>query len=187
MGDAQESLFYMKYKKAENQLYIYADDSTSRHISCTLQLDYDTVCGADKFGNIFIARLPSEISAQVGCLVWTESISHRQSLLGSCSTWLAWMVRQQDAVRRQWQTAHYLSASQIAQAVAAHLLLLRMVSFACPVASSIQEVTCRWRLNQGRRLTMTAAACSPVSMALFAKQVMAAAQDGPHWQQAAAL
>ena len=69
VGDAQESLFYMKYKKAENQLYIYADDSTSRHISCTLQLDYDTVCGADKFGNIFIARLPSEISAQVGCLV----------------------------------------------------------------------------------------------------------------------
>lgn len=69
MGDAQESLFYMKYKKAENQLYIYADDSTSRHISCTLQLDYDTVCGADKFGNIFIARLPSEISAQVGCLL----------------------------------------------------------------------------------------------------------------------
>eukprot|EP00891_Asterochloris_glomerata_P004111 jgi/Astpho2/4111/e_gw1.00063.10.1_t len=65
VGDAQESLFYMKYKKAENQLYIYADDSTSRHISCTLQLDYDTVCGADKFGNIFIARLPSEISAQI--------------------------------------------------------------------------------------------------------------------------
>ena len=75
VGDAQESLFYMKYKKAENQLYIYADDSTSRHISCTLQLDYDTVCGADKFGNIFIARLPSEISAQVGCLLQFHQLS----------------------------------------------------------------------------------------------------------------
>jgi len=28
-------------------------------------LDYDTVCGADKFGNIFMSRLPSQVSDDV--------------------------------------------------------------------------------------------------------------------------
>lgn len=55
----------MKYKKAENQLYIYADDTTSRYLTTQLQLDYDTLCGADKFGNIFMMRLPADLSQQV--------------------------------------------------------------------------------------------------------------------------
>lgn len=65
VGDLQESLHYMKYKKAENQLYIYADDVHPRYLTTTLQLDYDTMCAADKFGNIFVSRLPADISAQV--------------------------------------------------------------------------------------------------------------------------
>ena len=65
VADAQESVFFMKYKKAENQLYIYADDTTSRYLTTQLQLDYDTICGADKFGNIFMMRLPSDLSQQV--------------------------------------------------------------------------------------------------------------------------
>ena len=65
VADSQESVFFMKYKKAENQLYIYADDTTSRYLTTQLQLDYDTLCGADKFGNIFMMRLPAELSQQV--------------------------------------------------------------------------------------------------------------------------
>jgi hypothetical protein len=29
------------------------------------QLDYDTIAAADKFGNVFVVRLPAEVSAQV--------------------------------------------------------------------------------------------------------------------------
>ena len=58
----------MKYKRAENQLYVFADDQAPRYLTAALPLDYDTMCGADKFGNIFITRLPAELSAQVG--VW---------------------------------------------------------------------------------------------------------------------
>lgn len=68
VADSQESVFFMKYKKAENQLYIYADDTTSRYLTTQLQLDYDTLCGADKFGNIFMMRLPAELSQQVSAL-----------------------------------------------------------------------------------------------------------------------
>ena len=60
----QESFHFMKYKKAENIIYEYADDVAPRYITSSLQLDYDTMCGADKFGNIFMTRLPSDVSAQ---------------------------------------------------------------------------------------------------------------------------
>lgn len=61
----------MKYKKAENQLYIYADDTSSRYLTTQLQLDYDTLCGADKFGNIFMMRLPADLSQQVSVVQTT--------------------------------------------------------------------------------------------------------------------
>lgn len=63
----QESFHYFKYKKSENILYQYADDIAPRHLTSALPLDYDTVAGGDKFGNVFITRLPADISAQVLC------------------------------------------------------------------------------------------------------------------------
>ena len=55
----------MKYKRAENSLYIYADDIVPRHVTSALIMDYDTVAGGDKFGNLFMTRLPADTSAQV--------------------------------------------------------------------------------------------------------------------------
>ena len=60
----QESVHYFKYKQAENVLYEYADDIAPRHLTATLPLDYDTVAAADKFGNIFVTRLPPDVSSQ---------------------------------------------------------------------------------------------------------------------------
>jgi CPSF A subunit region len=65
IGDLQESFHYAKYKKAENVLYVYADDVAPRYLTASLPLDYDTMAGADKFGNIFMTRLPAAISSQV--------------------------------------------------------------------------------------------------------------------------
>ena len=65
VGDLQESFHYMRYKKADNALYVYADDIVPRHLTSALPLDYDTVAGADKFGNFVVTRLPAAVSAQV--------------------------------------------------------------------------------------------------------------------------
>lgn len=58
----------MKYKRSENSMYIYADDLVPRHITSALLMDYDTMAGGDKFGNIFMTRLPADTSTQVGSL-----------------------------------------------------------------------------------------------------------------------
>lgn len=70
----QESFHYFKYKKNENILYEYADDVAPRHLTSALPLDYDSVAGGDKFGNIFITRLPGDISAQVSAAVATSAM-----------------------------------------------------------------------------------------------------------------
>jgi splicing factor 3B subunit 3 len=64
-GDVQDSFHFFSYKHTDNQLYLFADDSIPRWITCGVQLDYDTMCGADKFGNVFVGRLPSETSEEV--------------------------------------------------------------------------------------------------------------------------
>ena len=57
-------MHYFKYKAAENVLYEFADDIAPRHMTAALPLDYDTVAGADKFCNVFLTRLPADVSAQ---------------------------------------------------------------------------------------------------------------------------
>ncbi|KXZ43846.1 hypothetical protein GPECTOR_79g125 [Gonium pectorale] len=65
VGDAQESVHMMRYKKAENAFYIFADDVAPRYLTAVLPLDYDTVAAGDKFGNFVVLRLPREASQQV--------------------------------------------------------------------------------------------------------------------------
>lgn len=57
VSDVQESVYMVRYKRQENQLIIFADDTHPRWITCTTILDYDTVATADKFGNIAIVSL----------------------------------------------------------------------------------------------------------------------------------
>ena len=65
LGDIQESFHYVKYKHAENTLVTFADDTVPRWLTAQCMLDYDTMAGADKFGNFFVDRLPSAISEDV--------------------------------------------------------------------------------------------------------------------------
>lgn len=54
VGDNQESFFYVRYKRQDNQLIIFADDTNPRWITTACLLDCNTAAGADKFGNISI-------------------------------------------------------------------------------------------------------------------------------------
>jgi len=65
VSDVQESIFCVKYRRNENQLVIFADDTYPRWVTATALMDYDTVAVADKFGNIAILRLPQSVSDDV--------------------------------------------------------------------------------------------------------------------------
>lgn len=64
-SDIQDSFHFLRYKRLENQLIIFADDTNPRWITCSTMLDYDTIAGADKFGNISVIRLPQDLSDEV--------------------------------------------------------------------------------------------------------------------------
>lgn len=65
VSDVQESFFWIRYKRNENQLIIFADDTLPRWITTACLLDYETMAGADKFGNISVVRLPPNTSDDV--------------------------------------------------------------------------------------------------------------------------
>lgn len=58
VGDMSESIHFVKYHPQENTLVIFADDFTPRYTSACCVLDYDTIGGADKFGNVWVLQLP---------------------------------------------------------------------------------------------------------------------------------
>jgi splicing factor 3B subunit 3 len=61
-SDVHESVHFVRYKQAENQLITFADDIIPRHVHTTCLLDYDTIAVADKFGSISIVSVFSNIS-----------------------------------------------------------------------------------------------------------------------------
>ena len=65
VGDMQDSILYATYKPAENRLLVFADDITARWTTAATMVDYDTVVGGDKFGNIWISRLDQSVSKTV--------------------------------------------------------------------------------------------------------------------------
>ena len=65
VGDMRESVIFVKYKPATNQLSIFADDINPRWCSALCWLDYSTVAVADRFGSIALIRLPADVSDNV--------------------------------------------------------------------------------------------------------------------------
>ncbi|XP_057537206.1 spliceosome-associated protein 130 A [Amaranthus tricolor] len=65
VGDIQESFHYCKYRRDENQLYIFADDVYPRWLTASHHVDFDTMAGADKFGNVYFVRLPQDVSDEI--------------------------------------------------------------------------------------------------------------------------
>ncbi|KAG8790078.1 pre-mRNA-splicing factor rse1 [Ceratobasidium sp. 428] len=81
IGDMQESVHYGTYKPEHNRLLVFADDTSARWITSTTMVDYDTIAAGDKFGNIFINRLPANISAQVDDDPTGAGIMHEREFL----------------------------------------------------------------------------------------------------------
>jgi splicing factor 3B subunit 3 len=65
VSDVQEGVMFVKYKKSDNQIYIFADQVTPRWVTSFVTLDYNTVAVADKFGNVMFSRLPAQTSDEI--------------------------------------------------------------------------------------------------------------------------
>lgn len=65
VADSQESIHWVRYRKAENSLVVFCDDTTPRYMSCMCILDYNTIAVGDRFGSISILRLPDRVSEDV--------------------------------------------------------------------------------------------------------------------------
>ena len=64
VSDVQESVVFVVYKYQENRLIPFVDDVVARWTTCTTMVDYETVAGGDKFGNIWLLRCPHKASEE---------------------------------------------------------------------------------------------------------------------------
>lgn len=92
VSDVQESFIWVRYKRNENQLIIFADDTHPRWVTTACLLDYDTVAGADKFGNICVVSWAGlEKSPLIVWILAVKSRCHRmcgpQGGAGSLTLW----------------------------------------------------------------------------------------------------
>jgi splicing factor 3B subunit 3 len=64
VSDVQESVTYVVYKFQENRLIPFVDDVIPRWTTCSAMVDYETVAGGDKFGNLWLLRCPQKASEE---------------------------------------------------------------------------------------------------------------------------
>merc|ERR1711871_614071 len=56
----------LKYRRADNMLHVISDDICPRWMTSATVVDYHTVIGADKFENLFVARVPESVANDEG-------------------------------------------------------------------------------------------------------------------------
>lgn len=64
VSDSHESVSYCVYKFQDNKLIPFADDMIARHTTAAAMVDYETVAGGDKFGNLWLVRCPPKASEE---------------------------------------------------------------------------------------------------------------------------
>lgn len=64
VSDLSESVIYVVYKYQDNKLIPFVDDTISRWTTCSAMVDYETVAGGDKFGNLWLVRCPQKASEE---------------------------------------------------------------------------------------------------------------------------
>jgi splicing factor 3B subunit 3 len=91
VGDMCESVHFVKYHRRDNVLAIFADDTVPRFVTSLAFLDYATVCGGDKFGNVFVLRLPDDTDDTVETssgsrMLWDQGLLNGAPKKADCLT-----------------------------------------------------------------------------------------------------
>ncbi|KAF1819766.1 uncharacterized protein K489DRAFT_412467 [Dissoconium aciculare CBS 342.82] len=63
-GDVCESVTYVVFKPKFNRLIPFVDDTVKRWTTASAMMDYETVAGGDKFGNLWVVRCPPQASQE---------------------------------------------------------------------------------------------------------------------------
>eukprot|EP00388_Colpodella_angusta_P000978 GDKJ01003288.1.p1 GENE.GDKJ01003288.1~~GDKJ01003288.1.p1 ORF type:complete len:1384 (+),score=369.78 GDKJ01003288.1:37-4188(+) len=66
VGDIRESILVLKYLPESNQFMTIAEDCMTRYSTTGAPLDTLSCVGADKFGNVFLSRVPADAVAAAG-------------------------------------------------------------------------------------------------------------------------
>ena len=82
VSDSIQSVTYFVSKYQDNKLIPFVDDSIERHTTCTTMVDYETVAGGDKFGNVWLVRCPPKASEQADEEGSTH-LTHERAYLGA--------------------------------------------------------------------------------------------------------
>lgn len=90
VGDAAESIHFVRWRRADNALVVFGDDTVPRHITAVAPLDADTVAGGDRFGNVFVLRLPAEASDEVDGVVAAGASGGGGAASSASATRLLW-------------------------------------------------------------------------------------------------
>lgn len=90
-SDVQESVTYVVYKQQENMLIPFVDDSIARWTTCTAMVDYETVAGGDKFGNLWLVRCPEKTSEEADEEGSGAHLVHERQYLGGAPNRVALM------------------------------------------------------------------------------------------------
>lgn len=62
VSDARQATAFVKYDAEDNSFTSFANDCVMRHLTSLCVLDYDTVIGGDKWGNVHVSRAPRTLS-----------------------------------------------------------------------------------------------------------------------------
>lgn len=91
VSDVQESVTYCVYKQQDNLLIPFADDMIPRWTTCTTMVDYETVAGGDKFGNLWLLRCPQKSSEEADEEGSGAHLTHERQYLQGAPNRLALM------------------------------------------------------------------------------------------------
>jgi len=91
-ADVQESVTYVAYKFQDNRLIPFVDDVIARWTTSTTMVDYETTAGGDKFGNLWLVRCPTKISAVADEEGSGAHLVHERGYLGGTPQRLESMV-----------------------------------------------------------------------------------------------
>ena len=81
VSDLQQSVVMVVFKFQDNKLIPFVDDTIARWTSCTTMVDYETVAGGDKVGNLWLLRCPSKASEEADEEGSGQHLVHERSYL----------------------------------------------------------------------------------------------------------
>jgi splicing factor 3B subunit 3 len=81
IADVQESVSFATYKHIDNKFLVFCDDFISRWTTASIMMDYDTIAGGDKFGNIWVVRCPAEVSTAADDDIKVAQMMHEKTVL----------------------------------------------------------------------------------------------------------